>query len=472
MEPAELQRVEAHLVRLRRSALPEACAVVLLIAPTMGQTWRLLSPPGPAPVGRWFHCSGFDPIRHRLVIVGGMGARLSLADAWEYDGARWILSAWPAGRLHAADMVFAAGWGRLVVFGGYGEDHYVATTWEHDGSRWVRRTTPSSPSPRGRHAMAYDQRRRCVVMFGGRDESAVFGDTWEYDGTNWTERAWPVAGPGPRYGHQLAYDAGRGCVVLFDGLGHGSAPDTWEYDGRAWVQVQTPNSPGPRQEGQMSFLPSLGVVVLAGGYADYRAVDDTWAYDGVDWIKLDVGAGPPARGALSLGLDAQGARLLLFGGFVAGASLNDLWEFTPPHVPAWSAYGLGCAGSAGVPSLVARAGSVPALGATFVLRAANLPARAGSAVLLQGLRFDTLGGRSLPLDLGVLGMPGCDLWLAPEPAISTLVAHGGNRVDLSMRIPADPRLAGLLFSSQVLTLDPAAPGGVGAVSNAGIATLY
>lgn len=236
--------------------------------------------------------------------------------------------------------------------------------------------------------------------------------------------------------------------------------------------MTTQHSPGPRQEGQMQFLPSLGTVVLTGGYATYWAEDDTWVYDGADWTKVAVSARPTPRAGASLAVDAMGARMLLFGGFCAGVAFNDLWEFTLDATPRWSAYGVGCAGSDGVPTLAPPAGSVPALGATFVLRAANLPVRAGQSLLMQGLRLDVLGGRALPLDLAALGLTGCDLWLAPEPALSALVAHGGSRVDIPLRIPADPRLAGLLLCSQVLTLDSTAPGGVGAVSNGGVATLY
>lgn len=125
-----------------------------------------------------------------------------------------------------------------------------------------------------------------------------------------------------------------------------------------------------------------------------------------------------------------------------------------------------------MPALAPAAGSVPALGSTFVLRLANLPAAPGIALLLQGTRVDAFAGAALPLALDGLGMPGCDLWLAPEPALSIPVLHRGGTADVALRIPTDPRLAGLGLAAQALTLDARAPHGVGALSNGGLARVH
>jgi hypothetical protein len=147
-------------------------------------------------------------------------------------------------------------------------------------------------------------------------------------------------------------------------------------------------------------------------------------------------------------------------------------ELPPPGSATWTRYGLGCAGSAGTPRLDAAAGALPALGTTFPLQVTSLPAQPGAVYLAFGWTITQWNGVALPIELQGLGLPACKLWIAPEPGAGPLLLHTGNSVTLPLVLPNVPALAGLRVGAQALVFDAAAPNGLGAVSNAGIAILH
>jgi len=53
-----------------------------------------------------------------------------------------------------------------------------------------------------------------------------------------------------------------------------------------------------------------------------------------------------------------------------------------------------------------------------------------------------------------------------------MLAHGGSGAALPVQMPASPTFAGLAFGAQALSLDAAAPWGLGAVSNAVILRVH
>lgn len=163
-------------------------------------------------------------------------------------------------------------------------------TWEWSGQQWDIVHVPHPPPGRMRHAMTYDEIRSQVVLFGGGipssdfDGSGLFLDgdqqTWVYDGDSWTPVA--DAGPSPRWRHAMAYDANRGVTVLFGGEDtadderrfHG---DTWEWDGEHWGLV-TSDGPSPRSGHAMTYDRRRRGVLLLGG-------DDGVAYPSTQlWI--------------------------------------------------------------------------------------------------------------------------------------------------------------------------------------------
>jgi hypothetical protein len=76
----------------------------------------------------------------------------------------------------------------------------------------------------------------------------------------------------------------------------------------------------------------------------------------------------------------------------------------------------------------------------------------------------------LPQPLGPIGLPACRLWIGPAGTL--LVAHPGTAQNISIGIPGNPALAGLVVGMQALVLDVAVPSGLGAVSNGAVLRLY
>jgi hypothetical protein len=407
------------------------------------------------------------------VLFGGGAFGGTTAETWEFEGSAWrqiaTIAAPPPRRAHA--LAFDTARGRVVLFGGRGHGFDAPPeedTWEYDGVTWRQVQAAIRPPGRFHHALAYDTARSRAVLFGGAGVAGPFiqprADTWEYDGSAWVPIPTVVAPPA-RSGHALAYDAARDRTVLFAGENSGQLfADTWEYDGVAWTAVATASSPPARHFHALAYDAARGRTVLFGG----ELRDDTWEYDGVDWTQLAMPSRPPRRSEHALAYDAGRGRLVLFGGY-RGDRYGDTWELLPPAVPTWTRHGLGCAGSAGVPSLDAGP-NPPTLGSTFPLRLSALPVGPNLVYLAFGVGIDRWYGRALPVELGAFGLPGCKLWI--DPGTGILLAHSGTSTTCVLGIPNEPSLAGHMAVIQALVFDAAAGNGIGAVSNAGVIRLY
>jgi hypothetical protein len=175
---------------------------------------------------------------------------------------------------------------------------------------------------------------------------------------------------------------------------------------------------------------------------------------GIDAVRLSASCG------LAGGFDDDdGARL--FGGLI---------ERTTPPGSVFTPVGAGCAGSAGVPVLGARFGSVLRVDARFDLVATNLPAIPIAVPFgLLGFSDQHWDGYPLPFDLSGIGMTGC--WLYNDIAQATLLYRDVSTASWSLRVPNMPVLAGVEAFFQVLVLDPGANAFGGVLTNGGRATI-
>ena len=220
--------------------------------------------------------------------------------------------------------------------------------------------------------------------------------------------------------HAIAYDAVRRSTVLFGGRidRGGSAADTWEWNGSGWLQLAPRNSPA-------------------------------------------------ARGNHALAYDARHGRVVLFGGdtgYPSYTPLGDTWEYLRASAATYGTFGTGCPGSVGTPSLAPSAGRLPWLGEGFALRISRLPAGKPTYVYL-GLSRTVWRSFRLPLDLRVIGMPNCLLYVSPD--LTYPVTNTAGTALWNVRFPNDPGLVGVTFFNQAWVVDAAAnPFGV-SVSNAG-----
>ena len=124
---------------------------------------------------------------------------------------------------------------------------------------------------------------------------------------------------------------------------------------------------------------------------------------------------------------------------------------------------VGCAGSAGVPTLDKTGSGAPGLGSTVTLQVGNLPVGNGLAWLGASLDLRQWTGQPLPIALDIFGLPGCALWTGADIILPLPTTNG--TAALTFTIPANPVFAGAHLGLQALSLDPNAANGIGALSN-------
>jgi cysteine-rich repeat protein len=156
----------------------------------MGDTWiwngtSWASVASSAPPGRWAHAMAYDEKRDRIVMFGGTPTGGGdLGDTWEWDGTTWTdktptdAADSPSPRNGHA-MAYDPLRERVVLVGGTAIDH---ATWEWDGTKWSAAVSISTLPLRNGMGLAWNYSRGSLVMFSGR---SALGDAWERIGTEW-----------------------------------------------------------------------------------------------------------------------------------------------------------------------------------------------------------------------------------------------------------------------------------------------
>jgi hypothetical protein len=257
--------------------------------------------------------------------------------------------------------------------------------------------------------------------------SFEFGDCWTYDGSTWTVANAP---PVPRSLHVMAYDRVRGRTVLYGGSG-------------GWLT-------GGHGGGSSPILPA-----------------ETWTFDGFSWTEVTPRPGPGGRFSHAAAFDSRRGSLILFGGYDYTTLFGDTWQWQPAPVASWTRYGIGCAGSTGMPQF--DAGSTPGLGTSVPLQLSGLAPLPGVSALLLGFDLVRSGNRLLPVNVDP-ARPQCLVWLDPTTSNSLVFVHAGSTASIPLAIPANPVLTGLVVGAQAVTLDNGVAAGF-ALSNGGILQL-
>jgi PKD repeat protein len=165
------------------------------------------------------------------------------------------------------------------------------------------------------------------------------------------------------------------------------------------------------------------------------------------------GTGTFGNGDLSLTLGAVGVTTA--GPFATG-TLNTprTWSGTlyydSHNINGSAGYGFfgdGCAGTLGKTSMPAS--SQPTLGGTLTVGLDNLPF--GIAVMVLGTSNTAGPLGPLPLDLGILGAPGCPLRVSVD--VTDTVVGAGNAATWSFAVPNSGALAGFKLYNQAAVLD-------------------
>lgn len=192
--------------------------------------------------------------------------------------------------------------------------------------------TPVTPSPRGHHALVFDEGAGNVFLTagstpleGGRS-FRFFNDVWTFDG-----RAWKPHGEAGdrRSGNRLVFDPERREILSFGGyLDGASLGDLRAWRDGAWVTLS--DSPGmiAAEAGAAFDRARQRLVVLGGSSARGQLNDTTWEWDGTAWTKF-AGAGPAPRQAFAMAYDSARRKIVVFGGMgpTPREVFGDTWEF-------------------------------------------------------------------------------------------------------------------------------------------------
>ncbi|MHC5064099.1 MAG: hypothetical protein ACYTG5_09000 [Planctomycetota bacterium] len=129
------------------------------------------------------------------------------------------------------------------------------------------------------------------------------------------------------------------------------------------------------------------------------------------------------------------------------------------------AFGTGCAGAAGVPSLdLAPAEGPPALGAEYSLVLSQVP-DSGIGLGIVGLSQTSWGAFDLPVDLSIIGtQPSCLLYTDLRRQIPLMIS--GGQALWNLEIPSGPDWLGVEFFQQAAVVDLSLPGLPIVMSNA------
>ncbi len=431
--------------------------------------WTLLQPPT-SPTGRNGASLAFDPGAQRSFLTWGQTSG-GMGDMQMWDGATWTPCTvtataflWPrrdCGFVHESS-------GALLLFGGWrpgfgiggGQPMVLDETWRvgttASGALHFALLAPVA-RPAARQGVAMVRTNQGVLLFGGctLNRGIVFGDTWQWNGTTWTQLA---SGPAARAYAALTFDAGRNVAVLFggfDGSGQGLA-DTWEFDGATWQQKAV--SPSPTGRGGATFVwsPAASRALLFGGSASHATgpnLGDAWAWNGTQWIGQPTVGAPATNSLAAATWEPMAQRVLTFGGLAAGvANQTHHVDLLPPSA-SYTPFGTGCLGPNGqVPRLTAAANELPAIGTTSHLVVDQLPAALALTVFVLGFSntWEASAGYALPLDLGVVGWPGCDQLVSTEVMVAVPTLTG--EADYALTWPMNAGLAGFTYYAQALVV--------------------
>jgi hypothetical protein len=259
--------------------------------------WRAMTPDGTAPVGRLLHSAIYDPIRRRMIMLGGADAfnpnpsysdvwALSLADppAWSQLSPAGV----PPGGMVALRTIYDPVRDRVVVFGDLG---HVWTLTLGDTPTWAEITPPCTtrfdcPGERPYCTAIYDPTGDRMLIYGGQpDILSDPGELWalSLSGTPaWTELqgSWPWLNAGP-LAHSAIRDPVRERMVVFGGqedLAPENTVAAFSPDATsAWTWLAPGGSPPPPRMGHTAvYDPVRDRMVVFGGLG-VRYFADTWA---------------------------------------------------------------------------------------------------------------------------------------------------------------------------------------------------
>ena len=244
-------------------------------------SWQAVLPSGTPPTGREYYGTVYDPVRQRMLVIGGHSSLVDFYnDVWALDlnGPPAWSQLTPAGigpsARYAHSLIYQPGQDRVILFGGY-DGVFRNDVWALSlaGTPTWTQLAPAGVAPAGRWASAvvYDAMRNRMVVFGGWDGFSAHNDAWALSlgaTPTWTQLAPTDPPPDPRANIEGAYDPAGDRLIVTAGFDPGTESfysDTWQLSfgssptpalvslvsaraepGRAWIEWQVAGSEGAK----------------------------------------------------------------------------------------------------------------------------------------------------------------------------------------------------------------------------------
>lgn len=427
---------------MRSTLSPLACLALATAAAAQAPQWLLITPTN-TPTSRRNAGMDWDQAGNRLLMFGGVTQTPSavLADTWSYNGQWTLLSSVTSNPRWGHKLVRNTTNNRLMMFGGRSPtiSGLASDTVEWTGTAWSTVPTTGAPSPRFLYGMTFDRARGVYVLFGGRGFTATLGDTWEYAPTTntWTQRTL-ASSPTPREEMAMVYDASLQRVILFGGYDRDTDTiygDTWTFDGSNWVDITPADpaaSPSARYRTETVYDSARLRTVMFGGFDGTSIRQQTFEFTGNVWSQVTTTTPlvPPNATEAVHGYDPTRRRTVVFGGFGTTGFSSATYEFNGATTGFFSTFGSGCPTALGEPTLTS---NTPRIANPWTVTYGNLPADNELVMAVYGFSNTTWSGLPLPLDLGAIGLAGCNLLVSADAQVAQLTVPN--------TIPGDPASA-------------------------------
>lgn len=383
-------------------------------------------PPGYMPTPKWINAQG--------VMIG-----MSVPGGWASPSGSSVV---PLGKLFNMPLATVTDLNDAGWIGGTSEqwDHSerYATLWEPTGGTWVAHDLTDRLNTEGvllDGVLAINNTGHIIAFGHGDGGPPAYGVFLLTPTTTATNSCLPDIGRHPADVTATGSTSVSAPMSLALADGATSANHVWQIENGPGVWIALGNAPTP---------------LACGGTASVAPANAN---------AVTVTVSPcPGRSSYSIRCVVTNP---------CGSSTSNAATLSVPQLAAYAAFGSGCAGSLGVPTLQATAGSRPVLGSTFQAQVGSLPNDLGLMAL--GLSNTMSGAGPLPLELGAVGMPTCQLLVDPV-VIDTLLGTAGVAA-WTWNVPNNPSLTGLSFYNQAFSFDPLANSLGFAASHGGVGTL-